>query len=83
MTLKEYEEYISSEMQSDISDTVFATPKLVTIDGELKILQKRLETFFEQDRDINRNANIKKAYKYGYTKADIAAFFKDESHFSS
>jgi REP element-mobilizing transposase RayT len=76
MTLKEYEEYISSEMQSDISDTVFATPKLVTIDGKLKILQKRLETFFEQDRDINRNANIKKAYEYGYTKADIAAFLE-------
>ena len=76
MTLKEYEEYISSEMQSDISDTVFATPKLVTKDGKLIILQKRLETFFEQDRDINRNANIKKAYEYGYTKADIATFLE-------
>lgn len=76
MTLMKYEEYISTEMQSDISDTVFATPKLVTKDGELKILQKRLETFFEYDRDINRNTNIKKAYEYGYTKADISVFLK-------
>lgn len=29
MTLHEYEEFISTEMKSDISDTVFATPKLV------------------------------------------------------
>jgi REP element-mobilizing transposase RayT len=79
MTLKEYEEFISTQMQSDISDTVFATPKLVTKDGKLKILQRRLETFFEYDRDINRNANIKKSYEYGYTKADIANFL-DISH---
>jgi len=74
MTLLEYEEYILTEIQSDISDTVFATPKLVTQDGELKILQKRLETFFEYDRDVNRNVNIKEAYEYGYTKADISKF---------
>ena len=74
MTLEEYDEYISTEMLSDISDTVFTTPKLVTKNGELKILQRRLETFFEYDRDINRNANINNAYEYGYSKADIANF---------
>lgn len=74
MTLSEYESYISSEMPIDISETVFATPKLVKKDGIFKVLTKRLETFFEEDRDINRNTNIKKAYEYGYTKADIASF---------
>jgi hypothetical protein len=74
MTLKEYKEYISTEMPSDISDTVFNAPKLVTKNGELKILQRRLETFFEYDRDINRNANINKAYEYVYSKADIVNF---------
>ena len=74
MTLNEYESFISSEMQSDISDIVYATPKLVKKDGKVKILYKRLETFFEYDRDINRNENIKNAYEYGYSKADISKF---------
>jgi len=74
MTLREYEEFIETEMLSDICDIVFTTPKVVIQKGELKILHKRLETFFEYDRDINRNINIKKAYKYGYTKADISNF---------
>lgn len=74
MTLKEYEAFIETEMLSDICDIVFATPKIVKKDGEFKILTKRLETFFEYDRDINRNINIKKAYEYGYTKADISNF---------
>ncbi len=76
MTLHEYEEFISTEMKSDISDTVFATPKLVKKNGKMKILQKRLETFFEYDRDINRNTNLKSAFEYGYSKADIAEFLK-------
>ena len=42
MTLDEYQNYISTE---------------------LEILSKRLETFFEKDKDINRNQNIRKAYE--------------------
>ncbi len=42
----------------------------------MKILQKRLETCFEYDRDINRNTNLKSAFEYGYSKADIAEFLK-------
>lgn len=34
----------------------------------MKILYKRIDTFFEEDKDINRNENIKKAYEDGYTK---------------
>ena len=30
--------------------------------------------FFEEDIEINRNENIKKAYGYGYTKTEIASF---------
>ena len=41
-----------------------------------KILYKRIETFFEEDKDINRNTNIKKAFEYGYTKTEIANFLE-------
>jgi uncharacterized C2H2 Zn-finger protein len=43
-------------------------------DGEMKILYRRLETFFADDKDINRNRNIKKAHDYGYSKVDISRY---------
>jgi DNA-binding NarL/FixJ family response regulator len=62
-------------MDVDAIDIVYKSPKLITTkDGKFKVLKKRLETFFELDCDINRDANIKKAYEYGYTKSEIADF---------
>ena len=74
MTLKEYSDYIGSELQKDAIDVVYDSPKLVKVNGKYKQLTKRLETFFEEDSDMNRNTNIKKAYEYGYAKSDIAKF---------
>jgi len=74
MTFKEYSEYISTALDIDAIDIVYKSPKLVKKDGTLKILSKRIETFFEEDRDINRNINMKRAYEYGYRKSDIARF---------
>ena len=74
MTFKEYSEYISTALDIDAIDIVYRSPKLVKKDGKLKILSKRIETFFKEDRDINRNINMKKAYEYGYSKSDIARF---------
>jgi REP element-mobilizing transposase RayT len=73
MTYDEYADYINSEMDIDAIDIVYKSPKLIIKeDGKFKVLSKRLETFFEQDHDINRDKNIKKAYEYGYTKSEIA-----------
>jgi len=74
MTLVEYTDYLSSDMDIDAIDIVYKSPRLITKDNKLKVLKKRLETFFELDRDINRNENIKKAFEYGYTKTEIANF---------
>jgi len=75
MTYAEYTDYVSSEMDIDAIDIVYKSPKLITNeDGKSKILNKRLEAFFEQDRNVNRNENIKKAFDYGYTKTEIANF---------
>jgi len=72
MTLQEYEEFISSEIQEELLDKIYMSPKYVKNDGKMKILYKRIETFFEEDKDINRNENIIKSYRYGYTKTEIA-----------
>ncbi|MEN4045913.1 transposase [Sulfurimonas sp. NWX367] len=74
MTLSEYENYIQSEQDIDAIDIVYKAPKLTTVNGKLKMLTKRLETFFNFDTDANRNENIKKAFDYGYTKSEIAKF---------
>jgi len=76
MTYNEYVDYVTSEMDIDAIDIVYKSPKLITKDGKLKVLKKRLETFFEPDRDINRDENIKEAYGYGYTKSEIADFLQ-------
>ncbi|MDQ7059618.1 MAG: hypothetical protein Q9M43_00185 [Sulfurimonas sp.] len=56
MTLMEYTEYVSSDFNLDAIDIVYDSPKLIIVDGKYKVLKKRIETFFEQDRDINRNS---------------------------
>lgn len=74
MTLEEYEEFIRSEIQEEILHKIYMSPKYIKKDGKMQILYKRIETFFEKDKDINRNNNIKKAFEYGYTKAEIAKY---------
>lgn len=74
MTLKEYEEFISTEIQEDILEKIYVTPKYIKQNGKMKILYKRLETFFNEDKDIDRNKNIIKAYSYGYTKTEISEY---------
>lgn len=74
MTIREYEEYISTDLQVNALDTVYISPKYIKVDGKLKVLSKRLETFFELDKDIDRTNNIRRAFSYGYTKTEIANF---------
>ena len=77
MTLKEYEEFISSDIQEEILEKIHMSPKYIKKNGEMKILYKRLETFFNtDDKDIDRNINIKKAYEYGYTNTEIAKYLQ-------
>jgi len=66
--------FVQSDMSEDYLQKVYTEPKKITKDETTKILTKRLEDFFENDRDINRINNIKKAYDYGYSKSDIANF---------
>jgi IS4 transposase len=74
MTLEEYTRYCNQEMSQNEFLDMYATPKIVTKNGEIRVLYKRLETFFEADRDINRKENVIKAFEYGYKKVEIARF---------
>jgi REP element-mobilizing transposase RayT len=74
ITLEEYTRYCNVDMSQDEFLDIYATPKIVTKDGEIRVLYKRLETFFEADRDINRKENAKRAVEYGYSKVEIARF---------
>lgn len=74
MTLKEYESYISTDLHEDVLDLIYQTPKIIVRNEKTEVLTRRLETFFEADKDINRNENIQKAYDYGYSKTEIATY---------
>ena len=74
MTLDEYSSYIDSDLQTDAIDIVYDSPKVIIKDKKIILLKKRLHTFFQEDKDINKNENIKKAYEYGYTKSEIAKY---------
>lgn len=74
MSKDDYLGFINSEMSEEYLQKVYTEPKKIVRDDDIVILTKRLEDFFENDRDINRIKNIKKAYDYGYSKSDIANF---------
>ena len=73
MTLGEYEKFISSAFEEDILDLIYTTPKIIKKDNEIKVLYKRIETFFNIDISMNRDINIRSAYNYGYTKSEISS----------
>ncbi|WP_458699913.1 transposase [Sulfurospirillum sp. 1307] len=75
MKIKDYYSYLNTDISEEYINKVYTEPKYVIKEsGGVEILDIRIEKFFENDRDINRLKNIKKAYEYGYTKAEIANF---------
>lgn len=78
MTLVEYEKYINEELEEELFDTIYKEPKIIKKDGEVKILYKRLDTFFH-DVSNHKDEDIKKAFEYGYNKSEIAKYVQ-KSH---
>lgn len=74
MRLEEYKDFINEKFKNSVFDTIYKSPDIIKKDGQIKILYKRLETFFEKDIEINRDDNIKRASEYGYSKSKIAKF---------
>ena len=75
MTKEEYYSFLNSDLAEENFEKVYTTPKVIISEGgERQILGKRIESFFEFDKDINRAENIQKAYDYGYSQAEIANF---------
>lgn len=77
MSQNEYYAFLDSDLDDENFDKVYTTPK-ITIDRNksTKVLTRRLENFFEQDRDINKIKNAQEAFTYGYSNADIAKFLE-------
>lgn len=75
MSSKEYYDFLNSELNEEYFEKVYTSPKKVKNKlGQEILMTKRLEKFFEQDRDINRTQNANDAFTYGYSKAEIARF---------
>ena len=74
MSINDYETFISSKFEDNILREIYLSPILLKENGKTKILYKRLNTFFEEDININRNENILKSHLYGYSRGDISLF---------
>jgi len=72
MTLDEYKSYINNEFKEDVFETIYKSPNIIKKDGDIKVLYKRIETFFDNTTKIYEN--IKNAYNYGYTNAQISKY---------
>ena len=74
MTVEEYGAFISTDLDDDVLSKIYDSPRVLIKDGKAIFLYKRIDTFFDQDRDTNRMNNAKAAYEYGYTVSEIADY---------
>lgn len=72
INLNDYEKFINKDFTEEIISSIYETPKIIIKADYMKILYKKLSTFFENN--FLRNENIKKAFEYGYSKVEIATF---------
>ena len=73
MEIKAYQKFISEYTDSESQiEQAYATPKVIKQNNKIKVLTKKIESFF--DKYIDNKISISNAFKYGYSKSDIANF---------
>ena len=70
--LDEYIEWLNKPLDKHIIDEIYKEPKIVMVDGELKVIRKKLSDFFNEYKD--KKEAIKAAKANGYKYSEIARF---------
>ena len=70
--LDEYIKWLSKPLDKHIIDEIYKEPKIVMVDGELKVIRKKLSDFFNEFKD--KKKAIKAAKENGYKYSEIARF---------
>ena len=70
--LEEYIEWLKKPLEKHELDEIYKEPKIVLVDGEYKVIRKKLSEFFEEYED--KKEAIKAAKANGYKYSEIARF---------
>ena len=70
--LDEYIKWLNKPLDKHIIDEIYKEPKIVMVDGELKVIRKKLPEFFSEYKD--KKEAIKAAKANGYKYSEIARF---------
>jgi len=70
--LEEYVEWLKKPLEKHELEEIYNEPKIVKIDGEIKVIRKKIGDFFEECED--KIEAIKKAKASGYKYTEIARF---------
>jgi len=70
--LENYTEWLKKPLEKFEIDEIYKEPKIVKVDGELKVIRKKLTDFFEEYKD--KKEAIKAAKQSGYKYSEIARF---------
>ena len=73
MEIKSYQKFITenTDCESQVEQT-YASPKIIKQNNKIKVLTKKIDSFF--DKYIDNKTSISNAFNYGYSKTDIANF---------
>jgi len=70
--LDEYIEFLKKPLEKYEIDEIYKEPKILVVDGKVKVVRKRLADFFEEYKD--KKEAIKAAKASGYKYSEIARF---------
>ena len=70
--LDEYIEWLKKPLEKYEIDEIYKEPKIIVVDGEVKVIRKKLADFFNEYKD--KKEAIKAAKESGYKYSEIARF---------
>ena len=70
--LDEYIEWLKKPLEKYELDEIYKEPKILVVDGEVKVIRKKLSDFFNEYKD--KKEAIKAAKESGYKYSEIARF---------
>ncbi len=72
--LNKYIEWLNKPLEKNEINEIYKEPKIIVVDGEVKVIRKKLPEFFEEFKD--KKEAIKAAKANGYKYSEIARFLE-------
>jgi len=70
--LEEYIEWLNKPLEKFEIEEIYKEPKIIKVDGEIKVIRKKISDFFEEFED--KKEAIKAAKENGYKYSEIARY---------